>query len=223
LEIGDNGQGISAEFLPHVFERFRQADSSTTRKHGGLGLGLAIVRHLTEIHGGTVHAESDGEGKGATLTVILPLLADDEAVSILDDGKEITSAFRSGQPDLAGIHVLVVDDDAGAREMISAALNERHARVTAVASAREALQVIRRKRPDVLVSDIAMPIEDGYDLIQQIRALEANNGKLIPAVAMTAYAREEDRQRALASGFQSYLAKPIEPADLIAVVASLTR
>ncbi|HMG73466.1 MAG TPA: CHASE domain-containing protein, partial [Pyrinomonadaceae bacterium] len=220
LEIGDDGQGISAEFLPHVFERFRQADSSTTRKHGGLGLGLAIVRHLTEIHGGTVHAESDGEGKGATLTLILPLLADGISVSVRDDEKEISSR---GQPDLEGIHVLVVDDDAGAREMISAALNERHARVTAVASAREALQVIRRKRPDVLVSDIAMPIEDGYDLIQQIRALEANNGKLIPAVAMTAYAREEDRHRALASGFQSYLAKPIEPADLIDVVASLTR
>jgi len=220
LEISDNGQGISAEFLPHVFERFRQADSSTTRKHGGLGLGLAIVRHLTEIHGGTVHAESDGEGKGATLTVILPLLTDDELVSVGDDQKETSSR---DQPDLEGIHVLVVDDDAGAREMISAALNERHARVTAVASAREALQAIRRKRPDVLVSDIAMPIEDGYDLIEQIRALEANNGKLIPAVAMTAYAREEDRHRALASGFQSYLAKPIEPADLIEVVASLTR
>jgi len=223
FEISDDGQGIGAEFLPHVFERFRQADSSTTRTHGGLGLGLAIVRHLTEIHGGTVHAESDGEGKGATLTVILPLLADDEAVSILDDEKEISSASESGQPDLEGIHVLVVDDDAGAREMISAVLNERHARVTAVASAREALQVIRRKRPDVLVSDIAMPIEDGYDLIEQIRALEANNGKLIPAVAMTAYAREEDRRHALASGFQSYLTKPIEPADLIDVVASLTR
>jgi PAS domain S-box-containing protein len=220
LEISDNGQGISAEFLPHVFERFRQADSSTTRKHGGLGLGLAIVRHLTEIHGGTVHAESDGEGKGATLTVILPLLADDQSVSVRDDEKEIS---RPDQPDLEGIHVLVVDDDAGAREMISAALNERHARVTAVASAREALQVIRRKRPDVLVSDIAMPIEDGYDLIEQIRALEANNGKSLPAVAMTAYAREEDRRHALASGFQSYLAKPIEPADLIDVVASLTR
>jgi len=220
LKVSDNGQGISAEFLPHVFERFRQADSSTTRKHGGLGLGLAIVRHLTEIHGGTVHAESEGEGKGATLTVILPLLADDESVSVRDDQKEISS---HDQPDLEGIHVLLVDDDAGAREMISAALNERHARVTAVASAREALQVIRRKRPDVLVSDIAMPIEDGYDLIEQIRALEANNGKSIPAVAMTAYAREEDRRHALASGFQSYLAKPIEPADLIEEVSRLAR
>jgi PAS domain S-box-containing protein len=223
LEIVDNGQGISAEFLPHVFERFRQADSSTTRKHGGLGLGLAIVRHLVEIHGGTVHAESDGEGKGATLTVILPLLADDEYVTTDDDARENSGTLKPRPPELQGIHVLLVDDDAGAREVISAALNQHHARVTAVASAREALQVIRRTPPDVLVSDIAMPIEDGYDLIGQVHELEANNGKAIPAVAITAYARVEDRRKALAAGFQSYLAKPIEPADLIEVVARLAR
>jgi CheY-like chemotaxis protein/nitrogen-specific signal transduction histidine kinase len=223
LEISDSGQGISAEFLPHVFERFRQADSSTTRKHGGLGLGLAIVRHLVEIHGGTVSAESDGEGKGATLTVSLPLLTDDETLSIRAQQKEIDGALRQTQPELRGVHVLLVDDDAGAREMISAVLNERHARVTAVASAREAVKVIRMTRPDVLVSDIAMPVEDGYDLIEQMRALETNHGKMIPAVAITAYARDEDRRRALAAGFQGYLAKPIEPADLIEVVASLTR
>jgi signal transduction histidine kinase/ActR/RegA family two-component response regulator len=223
LEISDNGQGISAEFLPHVFERFRQADSSTTRKHGGLGLGLAIVRHLVEIHGGTVRAESDGEGQGATLTVTLPLLADNDSVAFQGEEKKIRGSLRLEQPELRGIHVLLVDDDAGAREMISAALNERHARVTAVASAREALRVIRVTRPDVLVSDIAMPIEDGYELIEQLRALESSQGKTIPAVAITAYAREEDRRRALAAGFQSYLAKPIEPADLIAIVASLAR
>lgn len=223
LEIVDSGQGISAEFLPHVFERFRQADSSTTRKHGGLGLGLAIVRHLVEIHGGTVHAESDGEGKGATLTVILPLLADDESVTTNDEARESSGTLKPRPPELQGIHVLLVDDDAGAREVISAALNEHHARVTAVGSAREALQVIRRTPPDVLVSDIAMPIEDGYDLIGQVHELEANNGKTIPAVAITAYARVEDRRKALAAGFQSYLAKPIEPADLIEVVARLAR
>ena len=221
LEIADNGQGISAEFLPHVFERFRQADSSTTRKHGGLGLGLAIVRHLVEIHGGTVRAESEGEGEGARFTVTLPLLADDESVTTDDDARKSSATLRPGLPELRGIHVLLVDDDAGARDMISAALNEHHARVTAVASAREALQVIRQAPPDVLVSDIAMPIEDGYDLIEQVHELEANNGKRIPAVAITAYARVEDRQRALAAGFQSYLAKPIEPADLIEVVARL--
>jgi signal transduction histidine kinase/CheY-like chemotaxis protein len=223
LEIVDNGQGISAEFLPHVFERFRQADSSTTRKHGGLGLGLAIVRHLVEIHGGTVQAESDGEGKGATLKVILPLLADDQSVTTDDDARASSETLKPRPTELQGIHVLLVDDDAGAREVISAALNQHHARVTAVASAREALQVIRRTPPDVLVSDIAMPIEDGYDLIEQVQELEANNGKTIPAVAITAYARVEDRRKALAAGFQSYLAKPIEPADLIEVVARLAR
>jgi CheY-like chemotaxis protein len=221
LSVTDDGQGISVEFLPHVFERFRQADSSTTRKHGGLGLGLAIVRHLVEIHGGSVSAESAGEGKGARLTVTLPLLVDEESVAI-DEAAKLTSDDQRIEPaELRGIHVLLVDDDAGAREMISAALHERHARVTAVGSAREALQVIRQMRPDILVSDIAMPIEDGYDLIEQVRALGANNGNSIPAVAITAYARVEDREKALASGFQSYLAKPIEPADLIAVVASL--
>jgi len=223
LEVADNGQGISQEFLPHVFERFRQADSSTTRKHGGLGLGLAIVRHLVEIHGGNVSAESAGEGKGATLTVILPLLANDESVSTDDVARESGANLKTVPTELRGIHVLLVDDDAGAREMISAALNERHARVTAVASAREALQVIRRTRPDVLVSDIAMPIEDGYDLIEQVRRLGTNHGKMIPAVAITAYARVEDRRRALAAGFQSYLAKPIEPADLIEEVSRLAR
>ena len=223
LEIADNGQGIRAEFLPHVFERFRQADSSTTRKHGGLGLGLAIVRHLVEIHGGTVRAESDGEGKGAKLTVILPLLLDEESVTTDADARKSSATPRPVPSELRGIHVLLVDDDAGAREMISAALNERHARVTAVASAREALQVIRQTRPDVLVSDIAMPIEDGYDLIEQVHELAGYNGETIPAVAITAYARVEDRQRALAAGFQSYLAKPIEPADLIEVVARLAR
>ena len=221
LAITDDGQGISAEFLPHVFERFRQADSSTTRKHGGLGLGLAIVRHLVEIHGGTVSAESAGAGKGARFTVTLPLLVEEESLPI-DDGPKHSPDLRPDPPELSGIHVLLVDDDAGAREMISAALHERHARVTAVASAREALQVIRQTRPDILVSDIAMPIEDGYDLIAQVRELGAYNGSSIPAVAITAYARVEDRQRALAAGYQSYLAKPIEPVDLIELVASLS-
>jgi len=219
LEIADNGQGIRADFLPHVFERFRQADSSTTRAHGGLGLGLAIVRHLVEIHGGSVRANSAGEGRGATFTVTLPLLLSDGLIAA--DAPETSSDQLQTQPELNGVHVLLVDDDAGTREMISAALNERQARVTAVASAQEALREIKRARPDVLVSDIAMPVQDGYQLIEEIRALELGHAKTLPAVAITAYAREEDRRRALAAGYQSYLPKPIEPAELIAVVAEL--
>jgi PAS domain S-box-containing protein len=219
LEIADNGQGIRADFLPHVFERFRQADSSTTRAHGGLGLGLAIVRHLVEIHGGSVHANSEGEGRGATFTVTLPLLSSDGLIAA--DAPKTSSDQLQTQPELNGVHVLLVDDDAGTRELISAALNERQARVTAVASAQEALSEIKRARPDVLVSDIAMPVQDGYQLIEEIRALELGQAKTLPAVAITAYAREEDRRRALAAGYQSYLPKPIEPAELIAVVAEL--
>ena len=219
LEIADNGQGIRADFLPHVFERFRQADSSTTRKHGGLGLGLAIVRHLVEIHGGSVLANSEGEGSGATFTVTLPLLSSEGLMTA--DAPETSSDQIQTQPELNGVHVLLVDDDAGTREMISAAFNERRARVTAVASAQEALSEIKRARPDVLVSDIAMPMQDGYQLIEEIRALELGHAKTLPAVAITAYAREEDRRRALAAGYQSYLPKPIEPAELIALVAEL--
>jgi PAS domain S-box-containing protein len=221
LRISDSGQGINAEFLPHVFERFRQADSSTTRRHGGLGLGLAIARHLVEIHGGSVIAQSGGEGRGATFTVVLPLFKDEKSSSTSDHRDEVSVGKTAEPPDLNGIHVLVVDDDAGTREMLSTALNERHARVTAVASAREALRAIRSSRPDVLVSDIAMPIEDGYSLIEKIRLIEPATAKHIPAVAITAYAREEDRRRALAAGYQSYLPKPIEPAELIAIVAEL--
>ena len=220
LELADNGQGIRADFLPHVFERFRQADSSTTRKHGGLGLGLAIVRHMVEIHGGSVFAYSEGEGRGAIFTVTLPLLSSDGLIGA--DAPETSSDQIQTQPELKGVHVLLVDDDAGAREMISAALNERQARVTAVASAQEALSEIKRARPDVLVSDIAMPVHDGYQLIEEVRALEVNQTKTIPAVAITAYAREEDRRRALAAGYQSYLPKPIEPRELIEIVAKLS-
>jgi PAS domain S-box-containing protein len=221
LSVSDNGQGISADFLPHVFERFRQADSSTTRKHGGLGLGLAIVRHLVEIHGGSVEARSEGEGKGATFTVLLPLIAEGKSLATDYHLKQDAMEFSGTALELAGVHVLLVDDDAGAREMITAALNERHASVTAVSSAREALREINRSRPDVLVSDIAMPIEDGYQLIAQVRSLEMHTSAKIPAVAITAYAREEDRHRALAAGYQGYLPKPIEPAELIAVIAGL--
>jgi PAS domain S-box-containing protein len=217
ITVADTGRGISPDFLPFVFDRFRQADSSTTRQHGGLGLGLAIARHIVEIHGGTIAATSPGEGQGATFTVALPLLESvtgkrsERVADTLSCGKDQTS--------LAGLHVLLVDDDQDTLELITAALIGRDARVTAVSSAVAALDAIKLCRPDVLVSDIAMPGEDGYELIQKVRALDFSAARTIPAVAITAYAKEEDRNRAFSSGFQGYLAKPVEPAELILAVA----
>jgi PAS domain S-box-containing protein len=217
IKVSDNGQGISAGFLPYVFERFRQADSSTARTYGGLGLGLAIARHLVEIHGGQVSAQSEGEGKGATFIVRLPALRVKAHADSLDESRQ-SDSFRQ-QPSLNGINVLLVDDDAETLEMISAVLRERQASVTAVRSASEALSAIEGSKPDVLVSDIAMPEQDGYELIEKLRSLES--GKDIPALAITAYAGAPDRARALDAGYQRYLPKPIEPAELVAVVASL--
>jgi signal transduction histidine kinase/CHASE1-domain containing sensor protein/ActR/RegA family two-component response regulator len=216
VEVGvsDTGQGINSEFLPYVFDRFRQADSTTTRQHGGLGLGLAIARHLVEIHGGTIRAESPGIGKGATFTIRLPLL-EQEARSPQVDRNQILQAPQL----LSGLNVLLVDDDSDTLTLMTTALKKRHANVTAVSSAGEAIQAISRKRPDVLVSDIAMPDEDGYGLIEKIRRLENGATQQIPAVAITAYAKEEDRERALSAGFQIYLAKPVELTELISVVA----
>jgi PAS domain S-box-containing protein len=212
ITVADTGDGISREFLPYVFDRFRQADSSTTRQHGGLGLGLAIARHLIEIHGGTIRAESAGLGYGASFTIKLPLL--DSRLRVAQ--AEVTS---NSQQSLSGIYVLVVDDDADTLELLTTALTSRKAEVTAVGSASEALQAIQHRRPDVLISDIAMPEQDGYGLIAKIRATETAGVATIPAVAMTAYAKDEDRQRALDSGFQMYLAKPVELSELISVVA----
>jgi len=219
LEVSDTGQGITSDFLPHVFERFRQADSSTTRLHGGLGLGLAIVRHLVEIHGGSVRVHSEGTGKGATFTVALPLLVD--GATSFPPSTRSEDLKPESPRELRGVRVLLVDDDAGTREIISAVLNERQADVTAVASAREALIEVNRGRPDVLISDIAMPVEDGYKLIEQVRELFPPDAVTVPAIAITAYAREEDRSRALAAGYQTYLPKPIEPAELVAAIAAL--
>ena len=217
VSVSDTGVGISKEFLPYVFERFRQADSTTTRQHGGLGLGLAIARHLVEIHGGVINAESRGEGRGTTLTIRLPLIATTAAAKGFaePDQHKLT---RTPQL-LSGLNVLVVDDDSDTLTLMATALTRRHANVTAVSSAGEAIQEITRKRPDVLVSDIAMPDEDGYGLIRKIRSLENGVSENIPAVAITAYAKEEDRERALSAGFQIYLAKPVELTELISVVA----
>jgi signal transduction histidine kinase/ActR/RegA family two-component response regulator len=217
VSVSDTGQGINKEFLPYVFDRFRQADSTTTRQHGGLGLGLAIARHLVEIHGGMIRAESPGVGQGATFTIRLPLLEKTVGTSSVVDRNQLSLA-QSPQL-LSGVNVLLVDDDSDTLTLMTTALTRRHANVTAVSSAGEAIQAIARRRPDVLVSDIAMPDEDGYGLIEKVRLLENGIPQKIPAVAITAYAKEEDRERALSAGFQIYLAKPVELTELISVVA----
>ncbi|MBD2104063.1 response regulator [Leptolyngbya sp. FACHB-261] len=223
ISVSDTGQGIRPEFLPYVFDRFRQADSSITRAHGGLGLGLAIVRHLVELHGGTVQAESPGEGQGTTFTVQLPIAAVRNEAAQLEHNKPYEDQLvRESLLTLQGIRVLIVDDEADARELLTIALEQFGATVTATASASEALTVLQQLRPDVLVSDIGMPGEDGYILIRQIRALKAEQGGQTPAVALTAYVREEDRALAIRAGFQVHVSKPVEPVKLAMVVASLT-
>ena len=226
LAISDTGQGISPDFLPYVFDRFRQADSSITRVYGGLGLGLAIVRQLVELHGGTVKAESPGVGQGATFIVQLPLLTDSPSAN---DLKPKDSTAEGGVPshclaNLKGLRILVVDDETDARELLTRILEECGAEVVAVASAAEAIRVLTEFSTlpvDVLVSDIGMPNQDGYALLQRVRALDAQSGRQIPAVALTAYAREEDRQAALLAGFQSHVTKPVEPAKLIKEILNL--
>ncbi|MBD2102420.1 CHASE4 domain-containing protein [Leptolyngbya sp. FACHB-261] len=219
IQVQDTGQGIKAEFLPYVFERFRQADSTTTRAQGGLGLGLAIVRHLVELHGGTVQADSAGEGQGATFTVKLPLRAKDSQES--EAKQSLPSVWANAV--FPGLRVLVVDDETDARELLTFVLEEAGAEVTAVDSTPEALAVLDRWSPSILLSDIGMPGEDGYALIRQIRSRSAAAGGQIPAAALTAYASEEDRTRVLAAGFQFYLTKPIDPVELKETVARLAR
>ncbi|BAZ48376.1 multi-sensor hybrid histidine kinase [Nostoc sp. NIES-4103] len=222
IRVSDTGEGIAPEFLPYVFERFRQADSSTTRSHGGLGLGLAIVRHLVELHGGTVLAESPGIGQGATFIVNLPMKAlafninKPQQLSPSNDGKNVNSL-----PTLNGLRVLVVDDESDTRQLLTTALGQFGAQVMAVTSAFEALVALEQFHPDVLVSDIGMPEEDGYALIRKLRALSQEQGGRIPAVALTAYARAEDRTQALLAGFQLHVPKPVDPTELAAVVANL--
>jgi CheY-like chemotaxis protein len=219
ISVADTGQGIRREFLPYVFDRFSQADSTTTRHHGGLGLGLAIARHLVEIHGGTIRAESRGEGEGAKFTITLPLIETGRTIDLTIAGEK-----RPAPELLSGLNVLLVDDDSDTLTLMATALTRRQANVTAVSSAGEAIQAIRQKRPDVLVSDIAMPDEDGYGLIEKVRSLEnGDTSSCIPAVAITAYAKDEDRDRALSSGFQIYLAKPVELTELVSVVARAAR
>jgi len=229
VSVIDDGEGVSPEFLPHVFDRFRQADSSAARRHGGLGLGLSIVKQLVELHGGTVRAKSPGVGKGATFTVTLPLTpvhADPEPDVERRHPQAASGEYHADDDacvKLGGVRVLVVDDEPDARALVKRLLENCEAVVTTAASASEALEALRRAKPDVVISDIGMPGEDGYALIRMIRALPPDEGGDVPAVALTAYARSEDRTRALLSGFQSHVAKPVEPTELVATVASLAR
>ncbi|HZG54640.1 MAG TPA: ATP-binding protein, partial [Pyrinomonadaceae bacterium] len=228
IEIGvsDTGPGIEPEFLPYVFDRFRQADGRTTRQHGGLGLGLSIVRHLVELHGGTVRAESEGEGHGATFTVLLPVAPVFQTVGVAE---RVHPAARDMLPlydcpeRLEGVRVLAVDDEPDTRELLKVGLGQCGALMTVVGSAAEALEAIAVEMPDLLISDIGMPGEDGYELIRRVRQLPPENGGKVPAIALTAYARVEDRMQALRAGYQMHVPKPVELAELVAVAASLVR
>jgi signal transduction histidine kinase/ActR/RegA family two-component response regulator len=229
LTVSDTGIGISPEFLPYVFDRFRQADSALSRKHGGLGLGLAIARQLVELHGGDVEVESPGEEQGATFIVRLPVIIAHNTSQLYSDtlrraaqDREETTAFDC-PPSLKGLRLLVAEDAADARELISIILKQCGAEVKAVESASKAFDEILEWQPDLLISDIEMPEEDGYSLIRKVRG--SNLGKIgqIPAIALTAHVRVEDRVRALSAGFQSHVTKPVDPAELLAVIASLAK
>ncbi|MBE9201290.1 MULTISPECIES: PAS domain S-box protein [unclassified Nodularia (in: cyanobacteria)] len=218
ISVSDTGPGIQAEFVPYVFDRFRQADSSTTRNHGGLGLGLAIVKHLVELHGGSVRLKNPSHGQGATFIIQLPLmvLKPEDCDSNTFMSAVVNSTFED-------VIILVVDDEPDTRELIRVVLEECQAEVITAASARQALEILEDNQVDILISDIGMPEEDGYQFIQKVRTLGSETSKNIPAAALTAYARPEDCQHALLSGYQIHIAKPIEPSELIAVVSNLTK
>jgi CheY-like chemotaxis protein len=225
VSVNDTGEGIDPSFLPHVFERFRQSDGSTTRRHGGLGLGLAITQHLVELHGGTICAASEGRGRGSTFSVSLPLQHQRSSGHAAEpapaEQEHAPTSVAPADFDLDGIKVLVVDDELDARELLRQILEEHGAAVLTAASTAEALAIAEATSLGLLISDLGMPTADGYDLIRKIRALPPECGGCVPAIALTAYARSEDRTQALIAGFQMHLAKPVESKELLATVASL--
>ncbi|MEZ0388028.1 MAG: ATP-binding protein, partial [Verrucomicrobium sp.] len=225
ISVADNGQGISPEFLPHVFDRFRQADAATNRKHGGLGLGLAIVKQLVELHGGSIKVKSAGVGQGTTFVVHLP-------VKIVRSQPEDAPRRHPLQPEshdpyrknnnLEHLHILVVDDERDSRELLKRLLTDNGARVTMAGSALEALSLLPTLQPHVLISDIGMPEVDGYEFLKRVRALTPEQGGRTPAVALTAFARSEDRTRALRAGFLAHVSKPVEPSELVATIVAVS-
>lgn len=223
LTVSDTGDGISPEFLPYVFDRFRQAEGSISRKQGGLGLGLAVARHLVELHGGTIRAGSEGLGKGSVFTVDLPLAQERRDPARAEERKREVERrrSRSGAVRLDGVHVLLVEDDDDSRRLLGTMLKRYGARVTSTKSAAEALSVFETELPDVLISDIGMPDQDGYELVRKLRAMPPEKGGKTPAIALTGYASRKDRERALSTGYQQHMAKPIEQADMINAIAAL--
>jgi CheY-like chemotaxis protein/anti-sigma regulatory factor (Ser/Thr protein kinase) len=224
LTVADTGQGISPDFLPYVFDRFRQADATITRRYKGLGLGLAIVKQLVELHGGTVRVHSDGEDRGATFVVSLPLpISQDRGDGNLpQDADSNSDGEHNGKLiDLSGLRIVVVDDEPDACLLIKQVLDRCHAVVLTASSAAEAIPLVEMSHPDILISDIGMPHVDGYELLRRIRSLQPDRGGQVPAIALTAFARPEDRTRSLAAGYSMHVSKPIEPEKLTATVAHL--
>jgi CheY-like chemotaxis protein len=229
IVVSDTGQGIPADVLPYVFDRFRQADSTSTRQHSGLGLGLAIVRHIMELHGGTVEATSEGPGRGATFRLKLPLSVANRA-TVINAAPAVHPAVptitagslaSADLPDLAGTRVLVIEDEPDAREMVAYLLRQRNADVVVATSVDDALKIIDARVPDVVLSDIEMPGRDGYDLIRTLRARSPERGGTVPAAALTAYSRPEDRAQSMLAGFDAHLSKPVDLAELVATVVRL--
>lgn len=226
ITVSDTGQGINAEFLPYVFERFRQADHTTTRQHSGLGLGLAITKHIVELHGGTIRAVSPGEGQGTSFILRLPVMIVHTPEQISNFTTEQPSILGKAQPAelarLDGVRVLVVDDEQDTRELLGTILMQCGAQVKTVATVADALEIMRHRKLDLLISDIEMPNEDGYSLIRKVRLLEEGQNRSIPAIALTAHARASDRMRSLSAGYQLHIPKPVEPAELVMSISNLT-